>query len=224
MISSCQGIVISSIPYSENSLICKIYTRPYGLNSFLIKGAKTSKARKSGLLRPLQPIEITHYRSAKSSLHLVKELAAIFPLVDVSASPEKTCISLFIAEVIHKTLSENMEDERLFEFLLHSVRFLELSKDHYVNFHLQFLLQYFRNCGFFPDLNEIKTSNPPRQAIPVSSFLEQIIENPLYNNIVNGTNQERKHALHWLIAFLMSQYDHTFEIKSLPVLESVFHF
>ncbi len=223
MISSCSGIVISSIPYSESSLICKVFTRPFGLNSFLIKGAKSSKNKKSGLLRPLQPVEITHYRSPKSGLHLVKDIAATIPLVDVSRSHEKTCICLFLAEIMSKTLSENLEDANLFEFLTESVKTLELSQDYYLNFHLQFLLQYYQHLGFYPDNEEVGKlvgfSGESR-----STFLETLVQNPLYNSGLKGNNQERKLALSSLIRFLQLQLSSQMEIKSLPVLESVFHF
>ena len=224
MISTCSGIVISSIPYSESSVICKVFTGPFGTNSFLIKGAKSAKSKKTGLLRPLQPIEITHYRSASTGLYLVKDISASFPLVDISSSPEKTCICLFLAEIISKTLSENLADEALYEFFADSVKFLEFSKENYVNFHLQFLLQYYRKLGFYPSLQELNDQGSFNRLDPQFEFLRAIISSPLYDNRVSGTNQDRKAALHWLLQFLKNQLGNVIEIKSLPVLESVFHF
>lgn len=223
MISTCPGIVISSIPYSESSLICKIYTQPFGLNSFLLKGAKTGSGRKkAGLLRPLQLIEITHYRSTKSGLHLVKDISTGFPLTDISTNVEKTCISLFVAEILGKTLSENVVDPQLFEFISDSVRFLELTKSGYVSFHLKFLLQYFQFCGFFPSLQELLNNMIPDPGNP-NRLMTELIKNPLYDNNFFGDNNERKAALILLLQFLRSQMGGTLEIKSLPVLEAVFN-
>ncbi len=59
MIAKTQGVVFHQIKYSETSLIVKIYTRDFGLQSYLIKGARSKKSKFSpALLQHLSLLEI----------------------------------------------------------------------------------------------------------------------------------------------------------------------
>ncbi len=224
MIVTCPAIVLSSIPYSETSVICRAFTREYGLNSFLLKGAKTGRNKsKSALLRPLQVIDITHYRTNKSSLHLIKEITCNPPFIDLYSNPEKTCISLFLAELIGKTIPDQLEDQGLFDFLSDSVHYLDLSSQQYVNFHLQFIVQYFKSLGLFPTEHEVTSAVSTLGWLPSQqSLLVALLENPSYSQVLLATNIDRKLVLRGLLSFLENQLGNPVELKSLLVLESVF--
>ena len=55
MVKESLGVVLKSIPYSETSLISRIYTSEFGKISIISRGAK--KRRNSGILEPLNLIE-----------------------------------------------------------------------------------------------------------------------------------------------------------------------
>ncbi len=227
MITTASGISLSSFAYSETSVICRIYTCEFGLNSFLIKGAKTpGNKKKLAALRPFQPVEVSHYRG-KSELHLIKDIRIDNPLHQISSNPEKTCIALFLAELIQKSVVENVIDQRLFEFMLSSVRWLELS-ERYLNFHLQFMVQLSRYLGFFPRMGEsIYTQQTGevliRDNTAISLVLSKLIENPSYSNdAFNITNQQRRELLRAMISYFSVNLEKPLDIKSLLVLETVF--
>ena len=59
MLATTQGFVFRTTPYSETSVIAKIFTLHYGIMSFMIKGVRSSKGRnKQNLLQPLSYLDI----------------------------------------------------------------------------------------------------------------------------------------------------------------------
>ena len=42
-----EGLILSSINYSETSLILKVFTRNHGIQKGFVKGAKSKKSEKS---------------------------------------------------------------------------------------------------------------------------------------------------------------------------------
>ena len=43
MYSQTKGIVLSSVKYSESSIICKVYTAKLGLQSYIVNGVRKRK-------------------------------------------------------------------------------------------------------------------------------------------------------------------------------------
>ncbi len=231
MIISSSGIVLASFPYSESSVISKIFTSDHGLNTFIIKGAKSPRNKqKLAALRPLQSVEVVHYRG-RSDLYLVKELRIDYPLYGISSSAEKTCIALFIAELLSKSLAENVVDQALFAFVESSIKWLEHTENH-LNFHLQFLLQLSRYMGFYPktansfqDLlfGEMQLSAVRDSRQELTEVLNLLIAHPEYTaEQPKISNQQRRELLQTMVSFYSLHLEKPLDIKSLPVLESVF--
>ena len=49
MITKTRGIVLNYIKYGDTSIICKIYTEQFGLQSYIINGIRNSKSKNIGL-------------------------------------------------------------------------------------------------------------------------------------------------------------------------------
>ena len=80
MLLTYKGIVIKTINYSETSVIVKVFTDLSGLQTFMIKGARTSKSKnKISLLQQLSIIEMVAYnKNTSTGIKLVKELKALY--------------------------------------------------------------------------------------------------------------------------------------------------
>ena len=48
MLSSTKGIVIHHFKYSEKSVIAKIYTEKFGLQSYILNGVRNKKSKNKG--------------------------------------------------------------------------------------------------------------------------------------------------------------------------------
>ena len=72
MYHQTKGIVISNTKYAETSIVCKVYTENFGLQTYIINGVRKKKG-KSIYYQPLSLLDLTVYHKEKSTLQRVKE-------------------------------------------------------------------------------------------------------------------------------------------------------
>lgn len=155
-----RGIVFHHIKYSDTSLIATIYTETSGRKSFLIKGIYRPKSLiKPGFFQPLTLLQIEISLSAKRDLQRIKEISPSPVLANLYSNVNKQAMVFFIAEVLYKTVKEEEPNKPLFEFLDHSIQYLDASENDIANFHILFLLQLSKFLGFFPLDNYSETNN-----------------------------------------------------------------
>ena len=107
MIYNTRGIILHCIKYSETSVIAKAYTELFGIQSYMINGVRAKKSKnKPGLLQPLTMLNMTVYRKAGGGIQRIKSLSSIPQKIASSAGISNSTISLFIAEVLYKTIKE----------------------------------------------------------------------------------------------------------------------
>ena len=154
MIQKTRGIVLHFIKYSETSVIATIYTEKFGRQSFLIKGVRGKKSNiKANILQPLYLLEMEVYNKPNRDLQSIKEVRNAFVFSSIPHDIRKSSISLFIAEILYKTIREQEANAGLFDFLYHNIQLLDLKTEGIPNFHLYFLLQLSKYLGFYPTNN-----------------------------------------------------------------------
>ena len=151
MLYKTRGIVLHSVKYSETSLIVKIYTETFGLQSYLLKGARSSKSKiRPVLFQPLTLLDLVVYHKEKSTLHSIKEVRLAAHSHSISSDIRKSSIVLFLAELIYKSIREEEPNEALFEFMWHSLLLLDTVEEPFSSFHLLFAIKLCRYLGFQP--------------------------------------------------------------------------
>ena len=73
MITKTRGVVLNYIKYGDTSIICKIYTEQFGLQSYIINGIRNSKSKNIGLFQPLNILDLVVYYKKTSGLQRIKE-------------------------------------------------------------------------------------------------------------------------------------------------------
>ena len=100
---STPGLVLHTSPYSESSVVVKVFTRQLGLRSYIIKGVRGPRGRvKQNLLQPLSSLDMVVYDNDKTDLNYVKELSARFPSTE--ANPVANSLRFFMTELLYKAL------------------------------------------------------------------------------------------------------------------------
>ena len=154
MLHKTRGIVLHSVKYSESSLIVKVYTETFGLQSYLLKGIRSQKYKtRPALFQPLTLLDLVVYHKEKSSLHPVKEVRLAIPTHSTSSDIRKSSIALFLAEMIYRTIREEETNIPLFEFLWNGFILLNTTEEPFSNFHLLFAIKFCRFLGFQPQGN-----------------------------------------------------------------------
>ncbi len=148
------GIVVGTTKYAENNLIVRIFTRQHGLRSFVV--SSTGRKKKSSVLPLTMPLSVVEVEalSKRAKLERIKEIHLATPFATIPFDPVKRAISLFISELLHKSLTENGPDEALFEFLHNAIlAFDEGGMKGAHNFHIFVMFELSRLLGFAPEVD-----------------------------------------------------------------------
>lgn len=227
MLHKTNGIVLNYLKYGETSIIVRIFTEAFGLQSFLINGVRSVKSKnKIALFQPLSLLELVVYYREQKDLNRIKEMKSLDPFASIPFEFRKSGIALFITEVLVKTLKKEEKNEALFEFLRHSILVLDHLRQNYSNFHIQFLLKLSVYIGFGPGTAEElyeqvhPTGNNPDFAPEEKQLLEALL-NEGYENNIQVQPHQRKALLQNILIFYRLHVDQFGELKSLGVLQEV---
>ena len=155
MDNTIQGIVLQSIRYGDTSLIVKVYTRSLGLRSYMVKGAfnRNSKSR-AALFQNLHLINYVEVgKPNKGSLGYLKDVQLTTIYQSIPFVMNKSAILMYVSELLSKTLTEQEQNEPLYDFIAKSLLWLDLVEQDYANFPLFFTLELTRHLGFYPKAN-----------------------------------------------------------------------
>ncbi len=229
MLHKTKGLALGYIRYRETSIIAKVYTEVFGIQSYIVNGVRssTSKTNRIALFQPLTLLEMVVYHKKKEdTVHRISELKCYAPFHSLPYDVTKSSLALFVTEILGKTLKEEETNEALFEFLEHSVRYLDTAEEGFENFHIQFLMQYASFLGFgietVEDLDsELKHNHYPQLADRKEQYVTaQLLLNG-YGMTVPLDRQRRVNILEKIIFFYKIHMDSLGEIRSLEVLKEV---
>ena len=239
MLQTTRGIVFKYINYSETSIIAKIYTEEFGLQSFIIKGARGKRSKtRLALFQPLNLLDLEiSFRENKTLQHL-KEVKVAHAYTTLPVDTIKRSFLFFIDELLYRSIREEMPNRLLFNWLFDSLTWLDLATVDVTNFHLVFMVQLSRFLGFYPkkeagehlpffDLREgLFTNSIPqhpdytggRQAELVGLLLKTSFEK---NDELKIIYSERRTLLDILITYYQLHLPGFGEMKSVEILHDV---
>lgn len=128
MIIKSEAFVIHYFRYKSSSIISKLFTKEYGLQSYIAKGIASKRSNINfSVFQPLVHIEIVANHKEKGGLQILKEaniigISSVYFSNDLQKNILKKSIFVFVSELLNKILKENHRDIQLFDFLnsLHS--------------------------------------------------------------------------------------------------------
>lgn len=150
-----QGIVLQSIRYGDTSLIVKVFTKNYGLRSYMVKGAFNRNSKNRVAL--FQNLHLINYvevgKPNKSSLGYLKDVQLSTVYQSIPFEMKKSAILMYVSELLTKTLTEQEQNTALYDFIVKALLWLDLVENDYANFPLFFTLELTRHLGFYPKSN-----------------------------------------------------------------------
>ena len=151
-----RAITLTYIKQGESSIISKIFTEKHGLQSFIVKGVRSKKAKKKlGLFQPLQLVDINATLIPKKGLQYLAEIIIIETISTDKINMNKNFLAIFIAEISSKVLQENEQNSGLFKFVWEIKQKLYNANTIDENFALLFMLNLSKYLGFFPSTENI---------------------------------------------------------------------
>lgn len=116
MLVATQGLVLHTTPYSESSVVAKVFTRQMGVRSYIVKGVRGRSARvKQNLLQPLTSLDMVVYDNHHNELNHIKELSPRHP--QQPSEPIGNALRFFMTEVLYKALREEEPMQELWDYV-----------------------------------------------------------------------------------------------------------
>jgi DNA repair protein RecO (recombination protein O) len=151
MLTKTQGIVLKQVKYGDTSLIVKMYTRDYGLLSFMVKGVRSSRSKgKAAMMQPLMLLDLVLYLKSNQNLKSLREFQYSYVYRQLPYDIVRSTVGMFMLEVVLKSIKEEEPNTELFDFLSNAFHLLDEGDKMPPNFHLVFLAQLLEHIGFQP--------------------------------------------------------------------------
>lgn len=238
MLHKTRGIVLKSTNYSESSVVTQVFTEKFGLQSYIVNGARKPKAKIGNtILQPLHLLDMVVYYRANTSLQRVSEARQKPPFQTIPYDITKSTVALFLNEVLYKCLRQQSADEPLFSFVFNAVSWLDSTERMPPDFHLLFLLKLSRYLGFHPaprkqgqpffDIKDgVFCSRLPAHPLileqPHTSLFAALLGAPFdLPKALQLSLADRRFLLSRILEFYQFHVDGFGEIKSRDVLETV---
>lgn len=93
-------------------------------------------------------------KNLHSTLGYIKDVQMAFFYQTLFSEMKKSAILMYVAELLSKSLTEQEQNLALYDFIIHSLQWLDLTEENYANFPLFFTLEMSRFLGFYPKTNE----------------------------------------------------------------------
>ena len=215
MTKSTELIVLHTTRVGENSIVVHSLSRDYGRRSFLVRSAGRNVM---SLLLPLNIIEAEVTESTKSTLFTARNLTSRHPLLGIRNNIYKNTMTMFLSEVIYRTIKEGAAEEGLFEWCRRQILLLSAMESDFSNFHIRFLLELSIALGFSPEYSDLMPFVGENYAavsdLMTSSFAESMLI-PLSGPVRNKICED-------VLRYIEYHTESTLTVNSLKVLRELF--
>ena len=215
MTTSTELIVLHTTKFGENSIVVHTLSRDYGRRSFLVRGAGK---KAMSLLLPLNILEAEIAESTKSTLYTARNLTSRHPLVGIRNNIYKNTMTMFLSEVIYRTIKEGAQEHDLFEWCRGQILLLSAMESDFSNFHIRFLLELSVALGFSPETSGlmpfVEENYTTVSEFMTASFAESMLI-PLSGQVRNKICED-------VLRYIEYHSESTLTINSLKVLRELF--
>ncbi len=232
-----EGIVLRTVTYSETSIILDIFTKHFGLKSFIVSGVRSQKSKaQSFIFRPMNLISFSFYKKENENLNRIKDYHYLYVYENLQINVVRSAVGLFMIECTRNSIKEKEENTPMYDFISKSFMALDKFGNQGLNqFHIHYLIDLSTYLGFYPHnnfseeniyfdlLNGNFTSHSIDSKYTVdalsSALLSKIIES---NHALNITKIENEKIVDYLLMYYALHVENFKKIKSLEVLREIF--
>lgn len=215
MTVSTELIILHTTKFGENSIVIHTLSRDYGRRSFLVRGAGRNMM---SLLLPLNILEADISETSKSNLYTARNLTSSLPLLGIRNNLYKNTMTMFLSEVIYRTIKEGAQEQGLFEWCRNQILLLSALETDFANFHIRFLLELTIALGFSPESSDLVPFVEENHAVVshlmTCSFAESML--------IPLSGQARNKICEGVLRYIEYHTESTLTINSLKVLRELF--
>jgi len=215
MTENIEAIVLGYTKFGENSVVVHTLSEEYGRRGFLVRiGRKAGMA----LLLPMNILEMDIVPNPKSTLWSARNLTARDPLNGIRGNLYKNTMSLFLSEVLLRTVRDGQAEDGLYPWCTRSILTLDTLEADFSNFHIRFLLELAGALGFRPSLEDIAPFAEKHLAL-LKPFLTSTFSESM---LIPLRGEDRNALCEDLLRYLEYHTESSIRVHSLAVLREVF--
>ena len=211
MFSESDAVVLRTIPYSDTSLITRLFTKEWGKITVMAKGARRKKNPLNSILEPGSLINIQIIMKENRDIQILKEASFNYITMEIRNNLEKLLTTLSIVDIMDKTTRPMHASPILFRLIyrvIHSLCYRNFEPNIIYWFYLiQLTIQH----GFKPNIQSCsKCQNQMKNGI-LSKY-----NGELY--CINCLNDKEifldLESLNFLILLMKTNIDNLGELKT----------
>lgn len=190
-------------------------SKEYGRRGFMVRpGKKAGMA----LFLPLNILEADVVENPKSQLWSLRGIALKDGLAGIRGNVHKNTMSLFLSEVLFRTLHDGENEDGLFEWCVGQILALNAIEDDFANFHIRFLLELAGALGFRPTFDDIAPF-AQEHLKELKPFLSADFSESM---LLPLSGASRNDLCESLLQYLSYHTESAIQVKSLAVLRELY--
>ena len=215
LMNSTELIVLHTTKFGESSLVVHALSKGYGRRGFLVHGAGK---KAMSLYLPLNILEAEIQESSKSALLTAKNIVPGCPLQGIRNNILKNSMTMFMSEVLYRTIKDGTYEDGLYEWCEKSILLLDAMQQDFSNFHVRFLLELSIALGFSPDSSDLSPFVRDHHQI-VDRFLQADFAESM---LIPLNGQVRNEIAESILRYIEFHTDSALNSNSLKVLRELF--
>ena len=208
-------IVLATTKVKEGALVVHTLSREYGRRGFIVRPGKKAAA---ALFLPLNILEADVVENPRSDLWSLKGIHALDSLSGIRSNIHKNTMTLFLSEVLFRTIREGAVEDGLYEWCVGSILALNALEADYANYHVRFLLEFAGALGFRPTFQDIAPF-VQEHAMEMRQMLQGSFSESM---LVQLTGPVRNSLCESVLKYLEYHTDQPIRVKSLAVLRELY--
>ena len=209
MLFKTEGIVLRTIKYGDTSIISTLLTSEFGIQTYIINGARTSKKTglKANLFQLGTILDLVVYHHPQKNIQRIQEAKLNVVFNSIHLHPIKNALVIFFIELLQRSILEPKKNDFLFYFCKKAIIQIEKNKAHKLaNFPVYITIRFAQLLGFGIQDNYSSEQKffHTEEGIFVSTFIS------------NLTLDEKESEIIYIL--LLNDFD---EISALPLNSSI---
>lgn len=239
MIIDDEILIFHALRYSDDQLIVEGLARNYGRVSFVVRISHAPRAKvRHVIFQPMAVLEVQWEEKPRAKLMRPIAARVSQPWSSLHTSPIKAAITLFLAEFLLQVCRHEQSGELFFDYLLHSLTWLDTAEEGFANFHLLFLMRLVQFLGIAPNTSDTGlpffdlmaaefVSRAPAHAYYIYGDEARAFEQLLRMNfstmhLFQLTRTQRNRILELILTYYRLHIPSLPELKSWEVLREIF--
>lgn len=208
-------IILHYTKTGDSAAVIHTLSREFGRRSFYVRGA--GKKSYMTLFQPMNILECEVTENRKSSLAAAGKPVLQYPLLGIRNSFYKNTMTMFMSEVLFRTVREGADEPGLYDWCRNSILLLDAMESDYSNFHIWFLLEFAVKLGFMPSAEPLAPF-----AGEYAQLAECFLEEPFSQAMLIPMNGKTRSGLaEAILEYIGYHTESVVNVKSVKVLHEI---